>query len=266
MNEELKKQRAELERDQVRWRSEKAAIQRFLQNKEARKFALTKQVSIWEKRATEIRAEIDKLEKSQSLLQRSANALAREIGDRNKELADINNQILAFEGQLDDRKAEVDQEMAQYKTDAMVRIKEAIDLLVGKQAEANKTLNGIKKKITEARNERELIDAELEKRKTEVAEQVQVLSAQAEATKLEQTKLSGELQRLNDEVSSKHALKNELIDENLALHRQNKAFKDYEERAWRALSAKDQELQAREQNIAEREAMKPPIKSFLPPQ
>lgn len=119
---------------------------------------------------------------------------------------------------------------------------------------------------------------ELERRNKDVAEAEKELLTIEEALKVENQRyldeksqlekasrpLKKEAQHLSDEISTLTDRKGDLMLANSKLEQQNKDFIEYEQKAWKVLDAKDQELQAREHNLSEKENLSPRAKTFLP--
>lgn len=70
---------------------------------------------------------------------------------------------------------------------------------------------------------------------------------------------------LETEISQGVTKKGDLKIENIRLFEENKRFQIYEEKAWKVLHAKENELIDRQRALEQKESLKPNIKTLLPP-
>lgn len=78
-------------------------------------------------------------------------------------------------------------------------------------------------------------------------------------------KLGREVGKLREEVNGLVQRKSDLMIDNSKLEAANSEFRKYEDKAWIALDAKDEELKTRELALTQKENFSPRTKSFLPP-
>lgn len=111
--------------------------------------------------------------------------------------------------------------------------------------------NRIRDAVRLAQNELEQFISSADTGKKEIADDIAVLSK--------------ELINLRGHIEEAVAKKGELLIENTTLQKKVEGFRLYEEKAWKALEAKEQELLERERVVAEKEQFSPRTKSLLPP-
>lgn len=78
-------------------------------------------------------------------------------------------------------------------------------------------------------------------------------------------RLSKEVSILREENSQLTQRKSELMIANSKLENDNLRLQKYEEKTWKVLNAKDEELKVREAAVTQKENFAPRSKSFLPP-
>lgn len=105
--------------------------------------------------------------------------------------------------------------------------------------------------------------ARLAVQNTERIRKEELAKAQSYTDKKE--RLGKEAFKLQEDVNVLVQRKSDLMIANSKLENANLNFRKYEDKAWKALDAKDEELKSREAALTQKENFSPRTKSFLPP-
>lgn len=138
-------------------------------------------------------------------------------------------------------------------------VRQALDNLEASLRDKRAKLEDTKKYILDAKQDLKDIEEQVESALTEQQLTIERLEKAIKPLKSEEQRLKGELEILVTK-------KGELTAANIQLDQKNKDFEVYTEQAWKVLNAKDEALIKREEDLQQRENLKPSNKSFLPTQ
>lgn len=142
--------------------------------------------------------------------------------------------------------------------------------------------NAVKRIVTVAKSIEDALttdSARLKSLRTQITQHEQAektAHTARETAKVEYTKEKYELdERIDVYRKEKHQLetevetlvnrKGDLKLDNSKLEQKNKEYREYETNAWKVLDAKDKELLERENALQQRESLRTPVRTLLPP-